>query len=115
MYFGTLNLKLVTYLVGKMSDGIKKRGKAIEDQYFRDQEIKALAGLVMKASAKKSPISGQPMKTVIYEGVEIDICEESGGVWLDQGELEKIIENASKPSQAPEQNWLEQIKSTLGF
>ena len=32
-------------------------------------------------------------ETKDYEGVEIDICLDCQGVWLDHGELFKIIEN----------------------
>ena len=32
------------------------------------------------------------MRTVRRHGVEIDVCPSSGGVWLDRGELEKLIE-----------------------
>jgi Zn-finger nucleic acid-binding protein len=39
-----------------------------------------------------SPIDGQSMRTVRRHGVEIDVCPSSGGVWLDRGELEKLIE-----------------------
>lgn len=38
-----------------------------------------------------SPIDGAPMREVERYGVKIDICPTSGGVWLDKGELEKII------------------------
>lgn len=38
-----------------------------------------------------SPIDGSPMKEVERYGVKIDICQTSGGIWLDKGELEKII------------------------
>ncbi len=30
-------------------------------------------------------------------GVEIDYCPECRGVWLDRGELDKIIERAAQP------------------
>lgn len=38
------------------------------------------------------------------QGVEIDYCPKCRGVWLDRGELDKIIEKstASEPSRAPE-------------
>ncbi len=39
-----------------------------------------------------SPIDGHPMRTVRRHGIEIDVCPSSGGVWLDRGELEKLIE-----------------------
>ncbi|MEO0938376.1 MAG: zf-TFIIB domain-containing protein [Pseudomonadota bacterium] len=38
-----------------------------------------------------SPIDGSPMREVERYGVKIDICPTSGGIWLDKGELEKII------------------------
>jgi len=31
------------------------------------------------------------MFTVEYDGVELDMCAECGGVWLDTGELETIL------------------------
>jgi Zn-finger nucleic acid-binding protein len=37
-------------------------------------------------------------------GVEIDYCPECRGVWLDRGELDKILErSAGAPSPAPQQ------------
>lgn len=38
-----------------------------------------------------SPIDGSPMREIERYGVKIDICQTSGGIWLDRGELEKII------------------------
>ena len=38
-----------------------------------------------------SPIDGSPMREIERYGVKIDICQTSGGIWLDKGELEKII------------------------
>ena len=37
------------------------------------------------------------------QGIEIDYCPECRGVWLDRGELDKIIERTSQPapSSAP--------------
>ncbi len=32
------------------------------------------------------------MRTVRRYGIEIDVCPTTGGVWLDRGELEKLIE-----------------------
>lgn len=37
------------------------------------------------------------------QGIEIDYCPECRGVWLDRGELDKIIERStSQPPPAPE-------------
>lgn len=38
-----------------------------------------------------SPIDGSPMRQIHRYGIEIDICPTSGGIWLDKGELEKIL------------------------
>ena len=34
-------------------------------------------------------------------GVEIDLCPACRGVWLDRGELDKIIERASRYREVP--------------
>lgn len=39
-----------------------------------------------------SPIDNQtPMQQIKRDGIEIDRCPVSGGVWLDKGELEKLL------------------------
>ena len=39
-----------------------------------------------------SPIDGTPMKQIKRYGIEIDVCPTTGGIWLDRGELEKLIQ-----------------------
>lgn len=36
------------------------------------------------------------------QGIEIDYCPTCRGVWLDRGELDKIIERSAAPVQAPQ-------------
>jgi len=36
------------------------------------------------------------MSTVVYEGVEIDVCRNCIGVWLDDSELAEIVENRER-------------------
>jgi Zn-finger nucleic acid-binding protein len=44
----------------------------------------------------KCPIcTGIDLKIAERQGVEIDYCPECRGVWLDRGELDKIIERAT--------------------
>jgi hypothetical protein len=38
-----------------------------------------------------SPIDGAPMRQIKRYGIEIDVCPTSGGIWLDRGELEKLM------------------------
>lgn len=40
------------------------------------------------------PIDGETLLMSSREGVEIDYCPKCRGVWLDRGELDKIIERA---------------------
>ena len=46
------------------------------------------------------PNDNGAMQTVQRSGVEFDICPTCRGVWLDRGELDKIIER-SAPEAAP--------------
>ncbi len=54
-------------------------------------------------STRPSPIDGVPMRKVRRYGVEMDICTRTGGVWLDPGELERIIAyvQGDAPSRRP--------------
>ncbi len=35
------------------------------------------------------------------QGIEIDYCPQCRGVWLDRGELDKLLERASSTAAAP--------------
>lgn len=51
------------------------------------------------------PIDGTQLVMADRSGVEIDYCPQCRGVWLDRGELDKIIERsvpAAAPPPAPE-------------
>jgi Zn-finger nucleic acid-binding protein len=50
----------------------------------------------------KCPVCKEPNLVVAErQGVEIDYCPECRGVWLDRGELDKIIDRAATASPAP--------------
>jgi hypothetical protein len=46
------------------------------------------------------PVCNAELQMTERQGVEIDYCPKCRGVWLDRGELDKIIERASV-EQAP--------------
>ncbi|MBM7066426.1 zf-TFIIB domain-containing protein [Actibacterium sp. 188UL27-1] len=50
----------------------------------------------------KCPTDGTTLVMADRNGVEIDYCPACRGVWLDRGELDKIIER-SAPQHAPVQ------------
>ena len=53
--------------------------------------------------AKQCPHDQTVLQMTERQGIEIDYCPTCRGVWLDRGELDKIIERASAPppSKAP--------------
>lgn len=56
----------------------------------------------------KCPIDGTALVITDRSGVEIDYCPQCRGVWLDRGELDKIIDRsfaqAPVPTQAPQRD-----------
>ncbi|WP_298969533.1 zf-TFIIB domain-containing protein [uncultured Roseobacter sp.] len=52
----------------------------------------------------KCPVDGTTLVITDRSGVEIDYCPDCRGVWLDRGELDKIIDrSASAPPPPPPQ------------
>lgn len=48
------------------------------------------------------PVDGTTLTMSERQGIEIDYCPQCRGVWLDRGELDKIIErSAPAPAAAP--------------
>ena len=61
----------------------------------------------------KCPLDGSELAMSERHGIEIDYCPKCRGVWLDRGELDKIVERAvpdepasrrSEPEQARERD-----------
>lgn len=48
----------------------------------------------------KCPIDGTDLTMSERQGIEIDYCPKCRGVWLDRGELDKLIER-SEPQASP--------------
>lgn len=51
----------------------------------------------------KCPMDGETLVMTDRSGVEIDYCPKCRGVWLDRGELDKIIERAAPGSASAPQ------------
>lgn len=49
----------------------------------------------------KCPTDGATLVMSERSGIEIDYCPDCRGVWLDRGELDKIIDRATADSPAP--------------
>ncbi|MBN1240733.1 MAG: zf-TFIIB domain-containing protein [Gammaproteobacteria bacterium] len=56
----------------------------------------------------KCPLDETQLVMTERQGIEIDYCPQCRGVWLDRGELDKIIERSSAarpPERAPERDY----------
>jgi Zn-finger nucleic acid-binding protein len=84
-----------------MSDIFDDRKKALEEEYFRRKEREAIEKLRAKmteeeqakaaaAATLQCPGCDGRLQPVMFEGVEIDVCDKCGGVWLDANELEAL-------------------------
>lgn len=49
----------------------------------------------------KCPVCNIELRITDRQGVEIDYCPQCRGVWLDRGELDKIIERSATPPAPP--------------
>ncbi len=53
------------------------------------------------ANAMRCPVCDVPLLMAARQGVEIDYCPQCRGVWLDRGELDKIIERSAAEMVPP--------------
>lgn len=54
-----------------------------------------------KITSMPCPVCQVPLNMTDRQGVEIDYCPQCRGVWLDRGELDKIIERSAADIAAP--------------
>jgi hypothetical protein len=87
-----------------MTDAMKERGDALENEYFRRQEQELIAKMKAKLTSNKTEESSQTfpcpkcegqLEQGDFENIHIDICNKCGGVWLDPGELQLITKKES--------------------
>jgi uncharacterized protein len=50
-----------------------------------------------QVAAMSCPVCRIPLSMSDRQGIEIDFCPQCRGVWLDRGELDKIIERSAVP------------------
>ena len=54
-----------------------------------------------EVAAMQCPVCRVPLAMSDRQGLEIDYCPQCRGVWLDRGELDKIIERSAPQAAAP--------------
>lgn len=95
-----------------MSDAWDEKRKAQEEEYFRRKNEDALKRMKAEHTQERlSPVTGKPMERVTVMGVVIDRCPDSGGIWLDAGELDQLI--AASRDDEVKDNWVERFFGQL--
>lgn len=61
----------------------------------------------------KCPLDGSELQMTERSGIEIDYCPQCRGVWLDRGELDKMIERGG--TQMPSQQYGERESKREGY
>jgi Zn-finger nucleic acid-binding protein len=46
------------------------------------------------------PVCRAPFKEILTDGVLIDICTRCSGVWLERGELERLLQSPRRQNSA---------------
>jgi len=61
------------------------------------------------------PVDGTTLVMSERSGIEIDYCPACRGVWLDRGELDKIIERNASEQPAPREPAYQQHQGQHGY
>ena len=92
-----------------MSNPLDKRGRALEEDYFRRQEQELIEKMRARMAAEKKesealkcPKCDGKLVDITFENVEIDLCDKCGGAWLDAGELAAL-------TKKDESGWLNRL------
>ncbi len=75
-----------------------------EDEYFARQDAEKLAQLRAKEERERStaerkshymkcPKDGSNLRAIEFHGVQVDHCDECGGLWLDHGEVDVLMKD----------------------
>jgi ribosomal protein L31 len=73
------------------------RGRALENEYFRNKEREILEKMKAKIQSDETkslelqcPKCDGTLHATDFENIKIDVCDSCHGVWLDAGELAQI-------------------------
>jgi ribosomal protein L31 len=73
------------------------RGRALENEYFRNKEKELLEKMKAKINSDEAksleaqcPKCDGTLHETNFENIKIDVCDKCHGVWLDAGELAQL-------------------------
>lgn len=73
------------YFAMEEAEKKKRLAKAVSDQQTKEERKK-----IQEFCFMKCPKCGGQLSDLLYRGIQIDKCSDCLGVWLDDGELEKL-------------------------
>ena len=101
----------------RFGDTMRLVERAKEDIYFaeRDRELlEKLRSQLRKIETVEAPRSCPKcpgrLQGYTFEGYVLDRCDECGGIWLDRGELEGIVQKIRK---SPLGGWLDTLTERI--
>lgn len=79
-------------------DIFREREHAFEEEYFRKKNQELIDKMRQRlaqeggttATANNCPKCNGKLHTGNFENIQIDVCDNCGGVWLDAGEFQKL-------------------------
>lgn len=82
-----------------MSDAWKDRERGMENEFFHRREQEVMQKMREKLATENAESSrmdcprgdGGKLIETDFEDVKIDVCEKCSGVWLDAGELGRLV------------------------
>ncbi len=97
----------------RFGDTMRLLERAKEDVYFaeRDREIlnklrQQLKKVDKEGSALRCPKCPGILESYIFQGFNLERCHDCGGIWMEKGELERVIH---KISRGPLGEWVDKL------
>jgi len=77
---------------------LEDRGEALENEYFYKKEQELIAKMKAKLAEESSksleikcPKCDGTLTAADFQGITVDICDRCSGVWMDAGELTRVL------------------------
>ena len=104
-FVGAASLHVVQSVTGPLGRSIRRDGgvhvTSTRPITNRPRPARRGAGRPHTIPPVQCPVCEVTLSISAREGVEIDFCPQCRGVWLDRGELDKVIERAGSSSAVP--------------
>lgn len=86
--------------------------QTIKKQFYLDDSVQSLqaVGYTISTKARACPRCRKAMKETLVSEVSVDICPECHGVWLDHGELKRLVKKYEKGGLKGDARVVEEVR-----